>query len=129
MLLAFQKPITWRWQSLYEAKVFYEVNGGATNNDFESMTFDELWNLDSTLLTFNVYFILLSTLIAFQNAKALLIWSIYVNLVVLQNLTTILERDPRFWRYVEDLYEFAYMICSMMNISYIILVSHILSQN
>jgi hypothetical protein len=39
---------------------------------------------------------LLRTLIAFQNAKALLIWSIYVILVVLQSLVTTLERDPGF---------------------------------
>jgi hypothetical protein len=100
MLLAFQKAITWHKQSLYEIRTSYEVKGGAANNEFGSMTFDKLWNLDSILLTFNIYFILLSTLIAFQNAKALLIWSIYVILVVLQSLATILERDPGFWRYV-----------------------------
>ena len=36
-----------------------------------------------------LYFILLSTLIVFQNAKALLIWSNYVILVVLQSLVRI----------------------------------------
>ena len=56
---------------------------GAANTEFGSMIFDELWTLDSTLLTFHIFFISLSTLIAFQNAKALLIWSIYANLVVI----------------------------------------------
>ena len=56
---------------------------GVADTKFESMIFDELWTLDSTLLTFNLSYILLNTLIAFQNAKALLIWSICVNLVVI----------------------------------------------
>ena len=59
------------------------MKGGAANTEFGSMTFDELWTLDSTLLTFHILFILLSTLIAFENAKALLIWNIYANLVVI----------------------------------------------
>jgi hypothetical protein len=42
MLLAFQKTITWRWQSLYEARASYEIKGGATITEFGSMTFDEL---------------------------------------------------------------------------------------
>ena len=47
------------------------------------MTFDELWTLNSILVTFYISFSLLSVLIVFQNAKALLIWSIYTNLVVI----------------------------------------------
>jgi hypothetical protein len=69
MLLAFEKTITWRLQNLYEVRASCEVKGGATNIVFGSMTFDELWTLDNTLLTFNISFILLGTLIAFQNAK------------------------------------------------------------
>ena len=82
MLLVLQEANTWRWQSLYEARASCEVKGGAPNTEFGSMTFDELWTLDSTILTFYICFILLSTLIAFQNAKAPLIWSIYANLMV-----------------------------------------------
>ena len=81
MLLAFQETKTWRWKSLYEAKASCEVKNGADNTEFGSMTFDELYTLDNTLLTFHLYFILSSTLIVFQNAKALLIWSIYTTLV------------------------------------------------
>ena len=83
MLLAFQEANTWRQQSLYEVRASCEVKEGAANTEFRSTTFDELWTLDSTLLTFIFFFLSLSTLIAFQNAKALLIWSIYVNLVVI----------------------------------------------
>jgi hypothetical protein len=83
MLLAFQKAITWRWQSLYEVKAPCEVKGGATNTELWSMTFDELWSLDNTLLTFNLSYILISILMAFKNGKTLLIWSIYANLVVI----------------------------------------------
>ena len=56
MLLAFQKAISWHQQSLYETRAFYEVKGGAANNEFGSMAFDKLWNLDSILLTFNLIF-------------------------------------------------------------------------
>ena len=115
MLLAFQKAITWHYQSLYDTRVSYQVKGGATNNEFGSMAVDKLWNLDNILLIFNLYFIFLSTLIAFQNAKALLIWSNYFILVVLLSQATILERDPRFWRYVLNLYGFVYMMYSRMN--------------
>ena len=83
MLLAFQKAMTWRWQSLYEVKAACEMKGDTTDTEFRSMTFEELWTLDNTLLTFNPSSMLLSTLIAFQNAKALLIWSIYANVVVI----------------------------------------------
>ena len=65
MLLAFQKTITWCWQSLYEVEAPCEVKGGAADAEFGSMTFDELWTLDSTFLTFIFSEILLSTLIAF----------------------------------------------------------------
>jgi hypothetical protein len=68
MLLAFQKAITWRWQILYEARASYEVKGGAANIEFGSMTFEKLWTLDNTLLTFNFSYILLNIFIAFQNA-------------------------------------------------------------
>ena len=103
------------------------MKGGVANNKFGSMTFDKLWNLDSILLTFIFIFIFLSTLIDFQNAKAVLIWSIYIIVVVLQSLVTILERDPRFWRYMLNLYGFVYIMYLMMNFFYIILVSHVLS--
>ncbi len=73
MLLAFQEAITRLWQSFYEGRVPYEAKRGAADTEFGSMTFDELWTLDSILQTFNLSCILLSTLIAFQNAKALLI--------------------------------------------------------
>ena len=73
MLLVFLKTITYGWQILYEVKEPCEVNGGAADTEFKSMTFDELWILDSPILTFNLSNILLSTLIAFQNIKALLI--------------------------------------------------------
>jgi hypothetical protein len=52
--------------------------------------------LYNIFITFYIYFSLLRTLIVFQNAKALLMWSVYVILVVLQSLATTLERDPRF---------------------------------
>ena len=73
MLLTFQKAITWRWKNLYEVKTPCEVKGGVTDIEFGSMTFEELWTLDNSLLTFNFFYILLSTLIAFENAKTLLI--------------------------------------------------------
>ena len=57
-LLAFQKAITWRWQNLYEVKAPCEVKGGVVDTEFGNMTFDELWTLDSTLLTFNLSLIL-----------------------------------------------------------------------
>ena len=41
----------------------------------------------------------------------------------------ILERDLEFWRYIQNLYEFVYMMYSKMDISYNILVSHVFSQN
>ena len=83
MLSIFQKANTWRWQSLYEARASYEVKGDATYTEFGSMIFDELWTLNNISLTFNIFFILLSILIAFKNAKAFLNWSIYANLVVI----------------------------------------------
>ena len=49
------------------------MKGDAVDAEFESMTFDELWTLDSTLLTFNFSCSLLKTMIAFQNTKTLLI--------------------------------------------------------
>ena len=42
MLLAFQKAIIWRWQSLYEVKALCEMKGDAADIEFGSMTFDEL---------------------------------------------------------------------------------------
>ena len=42
MLLAFQKAITWHYQSLYDTRVSYQVKGGATNNEFGSMAVDKL---------------------------------------------------------------------------------------
>ena len=65
MLLAFQKTNTWHWESLYEARTSCEMKGCAANTEFGSMTFNELWTLDYSLLTFNISFILLNTLIAF----------------------------------------------------------------
>ena len=65
MFLVFQEANSWLWQSLYEARASCEVKGGATNTEFGSMTFDELWTLNNTRLTFNFSFILLIILIAF----------------------------------------------------------------
>ena len=79
-LLAFQEANIWRWQSLFEARASYEVKGYAANTEFGSMTFDELWTLDKI---FYLSFILLSTLVVFQNIKTLLMWSIYANLMVI----------------------------------------------
>ena len=73
MLLVFQITIIQYWQSLYEVGAPCEVKGGTSDAKFGSMTFDELWTLDNTLITFILSYILLSTLIAFQNAKAFLI--------------------------------------------------------
>ena len=83
MLLAFQRAIIWRWQNLYEVGAPCEVKEFATDTEFKSITFDELWTLYSTLLIFIFSFNLFGTLIAFQNAKVLLIWSVYANLVVI----------------------------------------------
>ena len=116
MLLAFQKAITLHQQNLYETRAVHKLKRGAANNKFGSTAFDKLWNLDSILLTSKLNFLLLSTLIAFQNVKALLIWSKYDILVVLQSLAIILEIDSRFWRYVLNLYGFVYMKYSRMNI-------------
>ena len=58
------------------------MKGGAVGTEFESMTFDELWILDNTLQFLILSCMLLSTLTAFQNAKKLLIWNVYDNLVV-----------------------------------------------
>ena len=69
MLSAFQKTITWHWQNLYEVGVPCEVKGGAVDAELGSMTFDELWTLDNTLLTFIISYILLNILIALKNAK------------------------------------------------------------
>jgi hypothetical protein len=44
-------------------------------------------------------------------------------------LTIILEKDLGFWRHMQDLYGFVYIMYSMMNISYIIIVFHVLRQN
>ena len=56
MLLAFKKTITWHWQSLYEVEAPCEVNEGAADAEFGSMTFDELWTLGQYLT--NIYFFL-----------------------------------------------------------------------
>ena len=42
MLLAFQRAIIWRWQSLYEVGASCEVKEGAYDAEFVSMIFDEL---------------------------------------------------------------------------------------
>ena len=73
MLLAFQRAIIWRSQSLYEVRAPCEVKRDATDAELVSMTFEELWILNNTLLTLFICCILLRNLIAFQNAKALLI--------------------------------------------------------
>ena len=65
MLLTFQEAITWCWKNLYEVKAPFEVKDGAANTELGSMTFDKVWTLDSTVLTFSVFYILLNTLIAF----------------------------------------------------------------
>ena len=69
MLLAFERAITWRWQSLYEIGAPCEVKGGAVDTKFGNMTFDELRTVDNTLLTFIFFYILLSTLLNSQNTK------------------------------------------------------------
>ena len=62
-----------------------------------------------TLLTFIFSYRLLSTLTALQNAKTLLIWSVYANLLVIQSLAIILEINSGYWRYVQDLYDFIHI--------------------
>ena len=59
MLLAFQKAIISHWQNLYEVKAPCEMKEGATDIEFGSMIFDELWTLNNTLLTFKylLYFL------------------------------------------------------------------------
>ena len=57
MLLAFQRAIIWRSQSLiYEVGAPCEVKGGATDAEFGSMTFEELLTLDGIILT--LFFVL-----------------------------------------------------------------------
>jgi hypothetical protein len=71
----------------------------------------KLWRaMDSWQYPINLWslFSLLRILIAFQNAKALLIWSVYANLVIIWSLAIILKEDSGFWRYVQDLYCFVY---------------------
>ena len=58
MLLVLKKVITQRWQSLYKVRVFCEAKGGAADDEFGKTTFDKLWTLDCTLLSFNLSFLL-----------------------------------------------------------------------
>ena len=76
----------WRWQNLHEIGAPCEVKGGAADAKIGSMTSDELWTLDSTSSTSSKLqssCSLFRTLTTFQNAKALLIWSVYANLVII----------------------------------------------
>ena len=73
MLLVFQIAIIWCWKNLYEVGTLCEVKGDATNAELGSMTSDELWTLNNYSLAFITSYILLSILIAFQNAKSVLI--------------------------------------------------------
>ena len=58
------------------------MKGSVADTEFGSMTFVQLWTLESTLQSFILSCMLYSTLIAFLNTKILLISSVYDNLVV-----------------------------------------------
>ena len=73
MLLAFQKTIIWHSQSLYEVGGPSKAKRDVVDAEFGSMTSEKLWTLDNTLLNLFICCILLRSLIAFQNAKAILI--------------------------------------------------------
>jgi hypothetical protein len=52
-----------------EVKASCEVKGGAANTEFGSMNFNELWTLDSTLLTFYLSYIFLKHFDSFPKCQ------------------------------------------------------------
>jgi len=111
--------------SFYEFKALFEVKGGGAGFKSEGSIFGELWNPDSIFLTSKVFWNLYIIFLAFWNAKACLIWTLYANLALNLNLITFSKRLSRFERLYKvytDLYMFllySYMVCESMGMTYL----------